>query len=313
MRVIVGEDEPLYREGLVRLLTEGGYDVVAVAADADELVRKVAGHRPEIVVTDVRMPPSRSEDGLEAAITIRERFPGTAVLVLSHYVAQRPALELFGTNAEGVGYLLKDRVADLDQFLEAVRRIARGGSVLDPAVVTSLMQGARSDPLDQLTSREREVLTLVAAGRSNRGIAEVLVVTEDAFCASWTFRHPRRSIGGSSRSSRSSTAPDRPSPASGNADTPASGVRKSGSRDGGPVPASASSTPVPQRAVDRKNRGPRRFTMHTTEIAFLGIDTTAEITSAVVIVVFFLTMGAWRAWKLMSELQKRLERSDQTP
>jgi DNA-binding NarL/FixJ family response regulator len=180
MRVIVGEDEPLYREGLVRLLTEGGYDVVAVAADADELVRKVAGHRPEIVVTDVRMPPSRSEDGLEAAITIRERFPGTAVLVLSHYVAQRPALELFGTNAEGVGYLLKDRVADLDQFLEAVRRIARGGSVLDPAVVTSLMQGARSDPLDQLTSREREVLTLVAAGRSNRGIAEVLVVTEDA-------------------------------------------------------------------------------------------------------------------------------------
>jgi DNA-binding NarL/FixJ family response regulator len=180
VRVVIGEDDSLYREGLIRLLTEGGFDVVAVAETADELVRRVSGHRPDIVVTDVRMPPNNADDGLEAAITIRERFPGTAVLVLSHYVAQRPALELFGASAEGVGYLLKGRVADLDQFLDAVQRVARGGSALDPAVVTSLLQGARSDPLLQLTPREREVLTLVAAGRSNQGVAEALVVTEDA-------------------------------------------------------------------------------------------------------------------------------------
>ena len=180
MRVVIGEDEPLYREGLVRLLTEAGFDVVAVAGAADELVRKVSGHRPDIVLTDVRMPPNNADDGLEAAITIRERFPGTAVLVLSHYVAQRSALELFGSSAQGVGYLLKDRVADLDQFVDAVRRVASGGCALDPAVVTNLLQGARSDPLDQLTPREREVLALVAAGRSNRGVAEALVVTEDA-------------------------------------------------------------------------------------------------------------------------------------
>jgi DNA-binding NarL/FixJ family response regulator len=180
MRVVISEDEPLYREGLVRLLTEAGFDVVAVAGTADDLVRKVAGHRPDIVVTDVRMPPNNADDGLLAAITIRERFPATAVLVLSHYVAQRPALELFGASAEGVGYLLKDRVADLDQFVDAVRRVAGGGSALDPAVVTSLLQGARSGPLEQLTPRERDVLTLLAAGRSNRGIAEALVVTEDA-------------------------------------------------------------------------------------------------------------------------------------
>jgi DNA-binding NarL/FixJ family response regulator len=180
MRVVIGEDESLYREGLIRLLTEGGYTVVAVAGAADELVRKVGGHRPDIVVTDVRMPPNEGDDGLQAAITIRERFPGTAVLVLSQYVAQRSALELFGNSAEGVGYLLKDRVADLEQFLDAVRRVARGGSALDPAVVKSLLTGAHSDPLQELTPREREVLSLLAAGRSNRGVAAALVVTEDS-------------------------------------------------------------------------------------------------------------------------------------
>jgi len=180
MRVVIGEDDALYREGLIRFLTEAGFDVAAVAGTADELIRKVAGHHPDIVVTDVRMPPDNADDGLHAAITIRERYPGTAILVLSQYVAQRSALELFGANAEGVGYLLKDRVADLEQFLDAVQRVAHGGSALDPAVVTNLLHAARSDPLQQLTAREREVLARVAAGRSNRGVAAELVITEDA-------------------------------------------------------------------------------------------------------------------------------------
>jgi DNA-binding NarL/FixJ family response regulator len=178
MRVVIGEDDALYRAGLVRLMAEAGFEVVAQARDADELVRKVAGHRPDIVVTDVRMPPGHADDGLRAAIEIRDRFPATAVLVLSQYVAQRPALELIGENAEGVGYLLKERVTELEQFLEAVRRVAAGGSALDPEIVGALLRRNRQGPLDDLTAREREVLALMAAGHSNRGIAERLVVTD---------------------------------------------------------------------------------------------------------------------------------------
>lgn len=178
MRVVIGEDDALYREGLSRLLREGGFDVVAEASDADELLRRVAGHRPDVVVTDMRMPPDRTDDGLRAAIAIRARFPGIAVLVLSQYVAQRPALALIGDRAEGVGYLLKDRVADLDEFLDAVRRVAAGGSALDPQIITSLLRRSRATPLDDLTAREREVLALMAEGQSNQGIAERLVVTE---------------------------------------------------------------------------------------------------------------------------------------
>ncbi len=179
MRAVIAEDELLFRMGLVRLLTEGGIEIVGEAADAEDLVRKVGAHAPDVVVTDVRMPPGNADDGLRAAMTVRQRFPGTAVVVLSHYVAARPALELIGDSAAGVGYLLKDRVSDLDHFVAAVRRVASGGSALDPEVVSRLL-GRRPDPLHELTAREREVLALMAEGRSNRGIADVLVVTEDA-------------------------------------------------------------------------------------------------------------------------------------
>ena len=141
---------------------------------------KVAGHRPDVVVTDVRMPPGKTDDGLRAAIAIRSRYPGTAVLVLSQYVAQRPAADLIGTSAAGVGYLLKDRVSDLDQFLDAVRRVAAGGTALDPEIVDRLMGRQRGGALNELTGREREVLALMAAGHSNQGIADRLVVTEHA-------------------------------------------------------------------------------------------------------------------------------------
>jgi DNA-binding NarL/FixJ family response regulator len=180
MRVVIGEDDVLYREGLVRLLAESGFDVVAQAGDAEALERKVAGHRPDVVVTDVRMPPGGADDGLRAAIAIRRRFPDVAVLVLSQYVAQRSALDLIGANAQGVGYLLKDRVADLDHFVDALRRVAAGGSALDPQIVSALLQRGRPGPLDELTAREREVLALMACGQSNQGIAERLVVTDHA-------------------------------------------------------------------------------------------------------------------------------------
>ncbi len=179
MRVVIGEDQPLFRAGLARLLGDAGFDVVAEAADALDLVRKVGAHRPEIVVTDVRMPPDNSDDGLRAAREIRERFPGTAVVVLSQYVVERAAVELIGDDAAGVGYLLKDRVLDIDAFSQAVHRVAGGGSALDPEVV-SRMLGRDRDPFKDLTPRERDVLALMAEGRSNQGIGEALCITEHA-------------------------------------------------------------------------------------------------------------------------------------
>jgi len=179
MRVVIGEDQALFREGLARLLTESGFEVVAQAGDATELLRKVGAHRPGVVVTDVRMPPDHTDDGLRAAQEIRARHPGTAVLVLSQYVVERAALELIGEMPAGVGYLLKDRVRDLDGFIDAIRRVATGGSALDPEVVGRLI-GRRQDPLAVLTDREREVLILMAEGRSNQGIAGRLVVTDHA-------------------------------------------------------------------------------------------------------------------------------------
>jgi DNA-binding NarL/FixJ family response regulator len=180
VRVVIAEDQALLRTGLVRLLRDAGFDVVAEAADAPDLVRKVAGHRPDLVITDVRMPPGHTDDGLRAARDIRKRFPGTAVVVLSQYVMERAAVELVGQDAGGVGYLLKDRVADLDTFIDAINRVANGGSALDPDVVSRMIGRRDTDALDQLTPREREVLRLMAEGRSNRGIAETLVITEDA-------------------------------------------------------------------------------------------------------------------------------------
>jgi DNA-binding NarL/FixJ family response regulator len=180
MRVVIAEDQALLRTGLVRLLRDAGFDVVAEAADAPDLVRKVAGHRPDLVITDVRMPPGHTDDGLRAAGEIRERFPGTAVVVLSQYVMERAAVDLVGTDASGVGYLLKDRVADLDTFIDALNRVANGGSALDPDVVSRMIGHRDTNELDRLTPRERDVLRLMAEGRSNRGIAETLVVTQDA-------------------------------------------------------------------------------------------------------------------------------------
>jgi DNA-binding NarL/FixJ family response regulator len=171
----------LLREGVARLLEDAGMEVVAQAGDAEDLLRKTNAHKPDVAVVDVRMPPTHTDEGLRAAAEIRERFPGTGVLVLSQYVEEAYALELFADGADGLGYLLKDRVADLDRFVEAVRRVGEGGSALDPEVVGRLLgRRRREDPLEILSPREREVLGLMAEGRSNSGIAEHLIVTERA-------------------------------------------------------------------------------------------------------------------------------------
>jgi DNA-binding NarL/FixJ family response regulator len=181
MRIVVGEDSVLLREGIVRLLNDAGLDVVGQAGDAEDLLRKVSAHRPDVAVVDIRMPPTDTDDGLRAAVEIRRRLPGTGVLVLSQYIEDGYALELVGGSAEGTGYLLKDRVADVDEFLDAVRRVGAGGSVLDPRVVAALLgRRRRDDPLADLTERERDVLGLMAEGRSNHAIAERLVITERA-------------------------------------------------------------------------------------------------------------------------------------
>jgi DNA-binding NarL/FixJ family response regulator len=181
MRVVIGEDQLLFRKGLSRLLEEAGFDVVGQAGDAVDLRRKVRAHRPDVAVIDIQMPPTNTDDGLRAAMEIRVEHPDTKVLVLSQYIEERYAVDLIGDCAEGVGYLLKDRVGDLDAFAEAVRAVGEGGSVLDPEVVGQMLgRRRRTDPLDELSPREREVLELMAQGRSNSGIAEKLVITESA-------------------------------------------------------------------------------------------------------------------------------------
>jgi DNA-binding NarL/FixJ family response regulator len=181
VRVVVAEDSVLLREGVVRLLEESGFEVVGQAGDAEELLRKVRAHNPDVAIVDVRMPPSQSDEGLRAAHAIRSELPSTGVLVLSQYVEEAYARDLLADNAEGLGYLLKDRVADIEAFTEAVRRVGAGGSALDPEVVSQLLgRRRRDDPLEQLTPREREVLGLMAEGRSNAAIAEQLVITERA-------------------------------------------------------------------------------------------------------------------------------------
>jgi DNA-binding NarL/FixJ family response regulator len=181
IRIVVGEDQPLFREGIVHVLGEAGFDVVGVAGDADDLVRKARAHHPDVVVTDIRMPPENGDDGLQAARAIRDAEPGTGVLVLSQFLETRYALELVGDRAEGVGYLLKDRVSDIIGFTDAVRRVAAGGSALDPKVVQRMVGRQREDdPLKELTPREREVLSLMAEGLSNGAVAERFVVTVPA-------------------------------------------------------------------------------------------------------------------------------------
>jgi DNA-binding NarL/FixJ family response regulator len=181
VRVVIADDSVLLREGLVRLLTEAGFEVVGQAGDAEDLLRKVRAHRPDVALVDVRMPPTQTDEGLQAAREIRSELPEVSVLVLSHDVEEANVGELFADNAEGLGYLLKDRVGDLDTFIEAVRRVAAGGSALDPEVVSRLLGRRRhDDPLAALSPREREVLEQMAEGRSNAAIAERLVITERA-------------------------------------------------------------------------------------------------------------------------------------
>jgi DNA-binding NarL/FixJ family response regulator len=178
LRVVIADDNLLVRKGIVALLEESGIEVSGQAGDAEELLSEVDAHDPEVAIVDIRMPPTHTDEGLRAAREIRERFPSTGVLVLSQYVESGYALDLLSESAEGVGYLLKDRVADIEQFASAVRRVAEGGSALDPAVVSELVGRRRQDdPLDQLTPREREVLELMAEGRSNQAIADRLYVT----------------------------------------------------------------------------------------------------------------------------------------
>jgi DNA-binding NarL/FixJ family response regulator/class 3 adenylate cyclase len=177
-RVVLADDSVLLREGVARLLEEAGFEVVAQSGGPEDLLRHVAMHKPDVAVVDIRMPPTHTDEGLRAAREIRERHPGVGVLLLSQYVEPGYAMALLETSAEGVGYLLKDRVSDLEQFGTAVRRVADGGSALDPAVVSELVgRKRRDDPLEQLTAREREVLELMAEGRSNQAIADRMFVT----------------------------------------------------------------------------------------------------------------------------------------
>jgi DNA-binding NarL/FixJ family response regulator len=180
MRVVIADDSVLLRAGLARLLEDADFEVVGQASDAEDLLRKVRAHKPDVAVTDIRMPPTQTDEGLRAAQQIRSEMPEVGVMVLSQFIDEGYALELLQGSAEGVGYLLKDRVADVDAFVDALRRVGARGTVLDPEVVAQLLGRRDQDPLDRLTPREREVLGQMAQGRSNNAIARELTVTERA-------------------------------------------------------------------------------------------------------------------------------------
>lgn len=181
LRIVIAEDSVLLREGLVRLLSDAGMEVVQACSDAEQLLRAVAVHQPDLALVDVRMPPTFTDEGVRAALVIRQEHPDTAVLVLSQYVEENYATDLVAGRPTGVGYILKDRVADVADFVEAVRRVAGGGTALDPELVLQLLTRARRrDPLQRLTPRESQVLALMAEGRSNTAIAAALVVSEGA-------------------------------------------------------------------------------------------------------------------------------------
>jgi DNA-binding NarL/FixJ family response regulator len=180
-RIVIGEDDVLLREGIARILAEAGFEVAAQAGDAEDLLRKALAHKPDVTVVDVQMPPDRTDDGLRAALELRRRLPGCGVLVLSQFYEKQYAMDLIGDRAEGVGYLLKERVGDVDAFVEAVQRVAAGGSALDPEIVGRMLgRRAADSPVDRLSPRERDVLGSMAEGKSNQGIAEALFITEAA-------------------------------------------------------------------------------------------------------------------------------------
>jgi DNA-binding NarL/FixJ family response regulator len=180
VRVVIAEDSVLLRAGLAKLLAAAGIDVVATVSDATELLAAVPQYEPDLVIADVRMPPTHTDEGIRAALVIRHQWPDVAVLVLSQYVEERYAADLLAANTSSVGYLLKDRVADVGDFVAALHRVAAGGTALDPEVVAQLLVRRRSDPLDRLTPREHDVLRLMAEGRSNAAIAQALVITDSA-------------------------------------------------------------------------------------------------------------------------------------
>ncbi|WP_431044557.1 response regulator [Streptomyces sp. P1-3] len=180
MRAVIAEDSVLLRIGLVKVLQTAGFEVMAETGDADGLLAAVEEHQPDLALADVRMPPGFADEGVRAALLIRQQWPKTAVLLLSQYVEERYAADLLSANTSGIGYLLKQRVADVEEFIGALHRVAGGGTALDPQVVAQLLVRRHSDPLDRLTARERDVLKLMAEGRSNAGIAEALVVSESA-------------------------------------------------------------------------------------------------------------------------------------